>query len=157
LSVIQVKIPSLNARRDDILPIAQHYLVKFNQKFGKNCVAISAEAERALKQFNWGGDVRELKNVIERAVLLSTGPELNIGDIGIEEGGTPDRVNNRYNGELGFIPPEGVDIIARMESIERQFIEEALRISGGNETQAAQLINLKYSTFRYRMKKLKIK
>ena len=69
LAVVKVAIPSLNERREDILPIAHHYLVEFGRKFGKPVAGIARDAEEALTVHRWKGNVRELKNVIERAVL----------------------------------------------------------------------------------------
>ena len=73
LGVIKVQVPSLNERWDDILPMARHFLYKFSRKFGKTFSGISPRAESALMAHDWTGNVRELKNIIERGVLIGKG------------------------------------------------------------------------------------
>jgi len=84
LAVVKIEIPSLNERRDDILPIAKHFLLEFSRKFSKTFTAIDPEAEEALKQYVWTGNVRELRNMIERGTLLAEGPTLKVKDLGFE-------------------------------------------------------------------------
>jgi transcriptional regulator with PAS, ATPase and Fis domain len=81
-AVVKLEVPSLNLRRDDIIPMAKHFLVECSQKFKKSFSSISPEAEAALTEYDWPGNVRELKNLIERGVLLSDGPELMLEDLG---------------------------------------------------------------------------
>lgn len=157
LGVITVQVPSLNERRDDIIPLAKHFLMEFSDKFGKKFTAISPQAERALITYNWIGNVRELRNVIERAVLTGKEPELTVRDFGIEDV-SKGHVSERIRHEDGFppIPPTGIDLLSVQESLERFYIQEAIRIAGGNESKAAKLLNLNHHTFRYRRRKLKI-
>ena len=84
LGVIKVHVPSLNERRDDIMPIAKHFLLEFNRKFGKAFTGISPQAESALIHYQWVGHVRELRNIIEKGVLIGKGPVLDVEDIGLE-------------------------------------------------------------------------
>lgn len=156
LAVIKVEVPSLDKRRDDIIPIARHFVVELGQKHGKSFRGISREAESALNEFHWEGNVRELRNVIERAVLIGEGLELTVEDLGIgrdDKGEPPDR---QPTGRFPSIPPTGIDLPSIQESLERHYIEEALRMAGGNESKAAQLLNINHHTFRYRRKKLQI-
>ena len=74
LGVIKIEIPSLNERRDDILLLAKHFLHAFMTKFGKNFSGLSKDAEQALLEYRWKGNVRELKNMIERGLLWGPGP-----------------------------------------------------------------------------------
>ena len=156
LSVVKVKVPSLNERREDILPLARHFLEVFNRKHGRAFTGISPGAEKALERFYWEGNVRELKSVIERGVLVATGPTLTSKDMGIRE----DAQGKPKNGQLetGFPPIQatGVDLSDLQESMERHYIEEALKMANGNESKAARLLNLNHHTFRYRRKKLQI-
>jgi DNA-binding NtrC family response regulator len=158
LGVIKVQIPSLNERPEDIIPLAKHFLYEFSNKFGKACTGITPEAENALMSYRWTGNVRELRNLIERGVLTGQGPELKPQDLGIEEirGG---EASERKKAHMGFppLPPAGIDISSVQESLERFYIKEALKIAGGNESKAARLLNLNHHTFRYRKKKLHIK
>jgi len=155
LGVIKVEIPSLNERRDDIIPLAMHFLSGFNRKFGKTFSNISGQAENILLQHTWTGNIRELRNMIERAALIGKGPELTLHDLGIKE-----RSDNRKNpvkkmeSLFGEFPPEGISLDKIHSSIEKYYIDKALALSCGNETRAAKLVNLKLNTFRYRRNKL---
>jgi DNA-binding NtrC family response regulator len=152
LAVVKVEVPSLNERRDDILPLARHFLHEFSRKHGRHYTDISPEAEDILKHHHWKGNVRELRNVIERAVLLGEGPVVEPWDLGMTKPSahTPSPFGE---GKEGFPPmPEGgVDLAA----LERHYIQEALRKAGGNAVQAAKLLSMSYYAFRYRLKKLK--
>ncbi|MBW1779424.1 MAG: sigma-54-dependent Fis family transcriptional regulator [Deltaproteobacteria bacterium] len=158
LGVIKVQVPSLNDRRDDILPIARHFLYEFSRKFDKIFSHISPKAESALMAYNWTGNVRELKNMIERAVLIGNGPALEDSDLGIaesREGEPPTRVKN----EMAFppLPATGIDLPALGETLDKHYIEAALRMAEGNESKAAKLLNMNHHTFRYHRKKLQTK
>jgi len=158
LGVVKVTIPSLNVRVEDIIPLAKHFLYGFSKKFNKSFTSISPEAERALKRHTWIGNVRELKNIIERAVLTSTGPVLGVQDLCLEM----DRESKAqdYSGrELRFPPVtgEGVDFLSIQKSLEKYYLEEALKVAEGNESKAAELLKMNRHTFRYHRKELHIK
>jgi len=85
IAVIKIEVPSLNDRREDIVPLARHFLVEFSGKLGKAFSCITPEAEDVLKAYQWQGNIRELKNVIERGVILGKGPELTLRDLGIRK------------------------------------------------------------------------
>jgi DNA-binding NtrC family response regulator len=156
LAVIKVEVPPLDKRRDDIIPIARHFLVAFSQKHDRSFSGLSVEAEKALNELPWEGNVRELRNVIERAVLVGKGPEITLEDLGIDS----HRGGQTARGPMaeGFppLPPTGIDLTSVQESLERHYIEEALRMAGGNESKAAKLLNINHHTFRYRKKKLQL-
>ncbi|MCJ7616595.1 MAG: sigma-54 dependent transcriptional regulator, partial [Desulfobacterales bacterium] len=156
LGVINVQIPSLKERRRDIIPLAKHFLYEFSKKFDKTFTSIDSEAETALKEYSWVGNVRELKNLIERGVLAGKGPKLTLQDLGIE--GVNDREINKLDGNIPCFPPitsAGIDLSSVQNSLEKFYIEEALKMTGGNESNAAKLLNINYHTFRYRRNKLK--
>jgi DNA-binding NtrC family response regulator len=158
LGIIKVHVPSLNERRDDIIPLAKHFLVTFSTKFGKRFTGISREAESALMAYNFTGHVRELRNLVERATLTGKGPQLNSHDLGIENPEKAEARKQRAN-EF-FFPPlseEGIDLVSTQESLEKHYIEQALRMAKGNESKAAKLLNMNHHTFRYRRKKLQIR
>jgi DNA-binding NtrC family response regulator len=155
LAVIKIEVPSLNQRRDDIIPIAKHYLLEFSQKFGKTYTAISPDTEAVLKEFNWTGNIRELKNLIERGVLLGKGPELSLQDLGLEKICEDDGMKELGNGtKLPLISTSGLDLPSFLDSIEKYYFDEALKIADGNESKAAKLLQMSRDTFRYRRKKL---
>ena len=144
----------MNERRDDIMPLAKHFLNEFSKKFGKKTTGISPQAETALLDHKWVGHVRELRNLIERGVLTAKGRELTVHDLGIE--GVKKGVANNDQAEMPFppIPPTGIDLSSVQESVEKHYIEEAVKMAGGNESKAAKLLNMNHHTFRYRRKKL---
>jgi len=157
LGVIKVQIPSLNERRDDIIPIAEHFIYQFSQKFGKKVAGITPQAKNLLTTYNWTGNVRELKNFIERAILITKGSQLTARDFGVREEDEQKTVRQEA-GETSFppLPSTGVDLTSLQESLEKHYINEALKIAGGNESQAARLLNINHHTFRYRRKKLQV-
>jgi DNA-binding NtrC family response regulator len=155
LGVIKVQVPSLNERPDDIIPLTKHFLQEYSQKFGKKFTGISSEAEPLLLGHDWTGHVRELKNLIERAVLIGKGPELKVKDLGLKTQKQRDTLSSAETGS-GFpaLPLEGMDLTEQRQNFESHYIEEALKIAKGNESKAAKLLNMNHHTFRYRKKKL---
>jgi DNA-binding NtrC family response regulator len=99
--------------------------------------------------------VRELKNLVERAVLIGKGPDLLPVDLGIGSH-TQDETKAHVSEKAGFppLPSEGLDLDGQLQSFEKHYIEEALKIAKGNESKAAKLLNINHHTFRYRRKKL---
>lgn len=152
LAVVKVEVPSLNERREDIIPIAEYLLEQISQRHGKRFNGISPEAEDILKKHHWRGNVRELRNMIERAALIGTGKVLTPADLGIEVSG--DVLSTPFthgSGPFPSLPEGGID----MAALEDQYVREALERTGGNAVQAARLLSMSYYAFRYRMKKHK--
>lgn len=150
LQVIPIFLPPLRERRSDILLLARSFIASFNSEFGKNVKQISPEAEKVLVEYDWPGNIRELRNVIERAVILENDETMELEHLPRElvsrsapsGGGSP----------LEFaLPPDGIDI----EDVERELIRQALETSDGNQSKAAKKLNLGIDAFRYRMKKFK--
>ncbi|WP_020674946.1 sigma-54-dependent transcriptional regulator [Geopsychrobacter electrodiphilus] len=150
LQVIPIFLPPLRERRDDILLLARHFISGFNREFGKDVKRISPEAEAVLIKYDWPGNIRELRNVIERAVILENDETMELSHL-------PREVVSRSlpagdGGPLIFnLPTEGIDI----EDVERELIKQALESSDGNQSKAAKKLNLGIDAFRYRMKKFK--
>ena len=161
IAVITVKVPSLKERRDDIIPLAKYFLMKYNTKFVKNVTGFSSEAQQSLVGHNWEGNVRELKNLIEKAVLTCKKNEITADDLGTDLDAYS-KENSEHYGQKGnylYFPPiseVGVDLESLERSLETFYFNEALRLSKGNESKAAQLLNLNHHTFRYRRRKLGI-
>jgi DNA-binding NtrC family response regulator len=156
LAVVRIEVPALNQRRDDILLIARHFLVEFSQKLGKTFTGLSPDAQTALKNYNWTGNVRELRNIIERAVLLSNGPIIQLEDLDLKK---MDRSSQRPETgdrpELPALSEAGLDFPLTLNTIEKFYFDKALLLANGNESLAAKLLNLSRDTFRYRRKKIK--
>jgi DNA-binding NtrC family response regulator len=155
LGVIKVQVPSLNQRPNDIIPLAKYFLQEFSNKFGKKFTSISREAEHALLSHNWTGNVRELKNLIEGAVLIGKGEQLTPQQLGLEAPGrhAEPPAADLETGVL-TIPPEGLNLDEKLQAFEKHYIEMALEIAKGNESKAARLLKMNHHTFRYRRKKL---
>ena len=154
LGVIRIQVPSLNERSEDILPLAKYYLDHFNTKFSTRFKGLSTEAEQALHAHHWTGNVRELKNLIERAVLTGRHEHLTPRDMGLEATRESSCDPETWLQILPTLPATGMDLPQALERIERHFIEQALKLSGANESQAARLLGLNHHTFRYRHRKL---
>jgi len=148
LSVIKIEVPSLKARKEDILLLAYHFLRQFCRKFRKPVETIAPEAEQSLLKKAWQGNIRELRNLIERAVLLT-----NRGELGVEDLGLPVCPPSPLS-EGEVFPSAGVDLTTILDGVEKRYLDWALEASQGNESKAAGLLKMNYHTFRYRRKRL---
>jgi len=162
LAVIVLDVPPLRERGSDVLLLTEHFLRSFNAKYGKVVREMSAAARDLLLSYPWPGNVRELSHVIERAVLWSRGPTLDIEHLALTSPtgvGSADHGASRASGSPGgepgaapaaaALPPPGVDLAQWEKSV----IERALREAGGNQTKAAQRLGISRDTLRYRLKK----
>lgn len=152
LGVVKIHLPSLNERKEDILLIARYFMNEFNEKFHRCFAGLSPEAEKALLEHHWVGNVRELRNAIERAVLVGRGDRITAEDLGFGEETAP---ASRHDGlaTLPGLPEQGLDLPALLEDIRQRLIEESLARTGGNEAQAARLLGVKPHTLRYHKSK----
>lgn len=152
IGVIKIQIPSLNERKEDIIPIAEYFLSEYNKKFNRSFVTISDQAKQILKSHNWVGNIRELKNYIERGIIMGTEPELTVQDLGMlnNKSDINESMAAVSNGLFPNLPEEGI----QLEEMETHYINEALRIANGNDAKAAKLLGLSYYAFRYRRKKI---
>ena len=155
LAVVKIRVPALNNRRDDILPIARHFLSEFNDKFSKKDKCFSAQAEHALESFHWKGNIIELRNCVERGVLISSGNEIQTQDLGIHNKDQKRDMNGVENG-LPEISSNGIDCNEILHTIEMHYLKSALKLSNGNETKAAKFLKMSRDKFRYRRAKLGI-
>ncbi|MDY6854502.1 MAG: sigma-54 dependent transcriptional regulator [Thermodesulfobacteriota bacterium] len=156
LCVVKVTLPSLNERHEDIIPLAKYFLNEFNKKFKKKFKGISKEAQIGLLGHYWMGNVRELKNIIERGSLIGQGPQLKLEDIGMDKSEGERKEQNEHDYCFPKIPSTGVDLLSIQNSLEKAYIKEALKMASGNESKAARLLNINHHTFRYRRRKLQI-
>ncbi len=150
LAVVRIRVPSLTSRKEDILPLARLFLYQYSEKFDKKIKGITPRAAAALLGHPWKGNVRELRNIIERAVLMACGLELDTPDLGLE----PQCESDTIPQAPARLTPVGVDLPAVLHDLERTYYEQALALAEGNESQAARLLNVSRDTFRYRRGKL---
>lgn len=149
LQVIPIMLPSLRERKEDILPLANHFISLFNRDFNKKIQGIDSVAERMLTEYGWPGNIRELKNVIERAIILGNNDTLQLENLPLEIIAKSSSVPMGESTSSFRLPPEGIDI----EEVERELIRQALEVTEWNQSKAAKKLNLGIDAFRYRMKK----
>jgi DNA-binding NtrC family response regulator len=154
LAVIILHLPPLRDRGTDVLVLAQHFLERFNAKYGKQVRQLDERARELLLDYPWPGNVRELSHVIERAVLWSRGPTLDVEHLSLatpQQAPEPGRAAAAppATQEPPPVPPSGI----ALEQWERTLIEQALRECDGNQTRAAQRLGISRDTLRYRLKK----
>jgi len=147
LQVIPIFLPSLRERKEDILVLANYFIEMFTKEFNKPIKAISSMAEKLLVEYNWPGNIRELKNVIERAIILGNDDTLLLENLPLEIVAKASQVTMPM--ATFKLPPEGIDI----EEVERELIKQSLEITDWNQSKAAKKLNLGIDAFRYRMKK----
>ena len=152
ISVIPMHLPPLRERKDDIPELINHFVNKFCEQTGRE-LTISPKAMQILENYAWHGNVRELEHTIERAVALERGDE-------IQPERLPDHITN-YNPErikAEFdLPDDGLNLVAHLESLERTYVVEALRKTSGNQTKAADLLQMQVRSLRHLLDKHNIR
>jgi two-component system response regulator PilR (NtrC family) len=153
IAVINIHLPPLRERVEDIGLLAYHFLRSYSEKAGKKLLGISQEALLCLEAYHWPGNVRELENTIERAVALETTDNILVGRL-------PDAVVHNLPPALGKDPfslPEGqFDLDAFLVKIEKNLICQVLEETGGNQTLAAQRLKLTKPSLRHKIQTLGI-
>jgi DNA-binding NtrC family response regulator len=140
LQVMPIPLPPLRERRGDIPLLANYYVDRYNREFKKKVRGISANALRLLESHRWPGNIRELRNAIERAMLLIDREWIEPDDFAMSRAEAPAQFR---------LPPEGVSL----EDVERQLVLQALQRAGGNQTHAGQLLGINRDQVRYRIEK----
>lgn len=151
LNVAKVTVPPLARRKEDIIPLALVFMQKFNQKFGKHFRRISLQARNMLVEHSWRGNIRELKNAVERVVLMEEGDTIEPGHLAFL-GAILHSPISRSTLQIR-LPPEGINL----DALTRDLIAQALELSGGNKTRAAKLLGISRPTLIYRIEKHRIR
>ena len=148
ISVIPISLPPLRDRREDIPELVDHFIGKFCDQAGKS-LSISPKAMQMLEGYMWGGNVRELEHTIERAVALERGDEIlperlpeNITNY------NPERINAEFD-----LPDTGLNLAAHLDNLEKTYVLEALRKTDGNQTKAADLLQMQVRSLRHLLDK----
>lgn len=147
LNVVKLTIPPLRERKEDILPLFKFFMNHFNEQFKKGFFHISPEAKEIILSYPWFGNIRELRNVVERIILLEKGDQIDQKHLAFLSK-REDKVEFKP-----VIPAQGVIL----EEVEKNYIIEALRMKKGNKMQAAKLLGISRSALLYRMEKYGIK
>jgi two-component system NtrC family response regulator len=143
LNVVTIQIPPLRERREDIPLLLDHFLRKFAEKNRRDVTGLTAAARDALLKYDYPGNVRELENITERAVLLCRGRVIDVEDL-------PATVRPAQRSASAPLPKDLPGVLA---DIERQAIQSALERTGGIQTQAAEALGISERVLRYKMKK----
>ena len=146
LNVLPIALPPLRARADDIPRLAHYFVDNYNAEFRKRVRRVAPETMKRLQAYGWPGNIRELRNAIERAMLLAEGDELTDADFPLATGAAP------RSSEGVQLPAHGIDL----EQLERSLVVQALERSGWNQTRAATLLGLNRDQIRYRIEKFKL-
>jgi PAS domain S-box-containing protein len=153
LNVIQILIPPLRERTEDIVPMTRFFIEHYNRKFKRNIEGVTDAAAKQLVAHDWPGNVRELRNAIERAMILEEGPSITTGSLPIAIA-RPDGIGPLVGIPLGAeTPADGLSL----EDNERSLLVRALEKTEGNQTQAARLLRITRDTLRYKMKKFNLR
>jgi transcriptional regulator with GAF, ATPase, and Fis domain len=158
LNVVTIPLPPLRERSTDIPQLAEYFVKRVCAEAGRPPMPITTEAMRLLLHYHWPGNVRQLEAVLQRAVLLSDGKKIDYTDLPIEVRFSSLPSREPGAGSTGethrfLLPPQGIDL----EGVEREFILQAMEVSGWVIAKAAKLLGLSYRTLQYRLEKFQIR
>ena len=152
LNVIPIHLPPLRERPEDIPILVAHFIRRISKDVGKTVRGISPDALGIIERYHWPGNIRELENVIERAIVLGSGEQI------VAEALPPHLARPREGSEFPVdIPGTGLDLEALLADVELRYIRLALERAGGLQTRAAELLRLSFRQFRYKIQKHGIK
>ena len=142
LNVFPIRVPALRERAEDVVPLATHFARHYGRTCGKRVEGLSADLKERLTQYQWTGNVRELRNVIERAVILENGPILSGSSIILGADAAPAVEIARQE-----------DPIIPLDQMEFAMVTRAVRAAGGNQSKASRLLEITRDQLRYRVKR----
>jgi two-component system response regulator PilR (NtrC family) len=148
LNVIPVHLPPLRDRREDIPLLVSHFIKKLSHEVGREVRGVVPDALAVLEHYHWPGNIRELENVIERAIVLGSSEMIDVDTLPVPLRQPPDRQDVSLE-----LPPEGLDLEATLDRIEQRYMQMALDRMGGVQTRAAELLRVSFRQFRYKLQK----
>ena len=154
LGVVVIDLPPLRERIQDLELFVPAFIDEFNRSMGRRITGVSSNALELMRRYTWPGNIRELRNVIERAMVLCEGEEIQPAHLPAELSdsyGTLSRA--RPSASRPDLPPDGVSLENVVTDLERRFVEQALERTDGNQTEAAELLSISRDQLRYRMEK----
>ncbi len=147
LNVMDIRLPSLRERKEDIPLLIKHFINKFSSEIQKHVTGISREASEILMKYNYPGNIRELENIIERAVVLTRNKLIGPEDLPLLAGqNTANKILDPYNFDSGYEE--------KVKAFESTMIKEALNISNGNKSAAARMLGISERHLRSRIERL---
>ncbi len=150
LSVIQIDIPPMRDRGDDVILLASHYINSLATPLRRKIRGLDREVVRIFKSYPWPGNVRELRNVIERSIILEDGDMITTRYLPPTLGRTPSAGAGESSTDLFVLPRTGISL----EALEKSLVRQALEQCAGNQTRAAAMLGISRDQLRYRMKKM---
>ena len=153
INVIPIHLPPLRERREDIAPLAEHFVAKYRQQMGKPVTGLTPEALQWLEHADWPGNVRQLENVIERAVALERGALIQTSSLPNGNGARAAAREVPAAAEAAALPEHGLDLPKLLETQERELVSQALRQADGRHDRAARLLAISPRQFRYLLDK----
>jgi DNA-binding NtrC family response regulator len=150
LNVVAIDVPPLRERRDDIPPLLEHFLQKFSRENKRRIPAFSKESWEALLRYDYPGNIRELENIVHRAVVMCRDNFVTTEDL-------PQVLRTSSVGEHGHQRGAPASLVEQVELLEKDLVFEALRLSGDNQSKAAQQLGISERNLRYRLKKWGLK
>lgn len=157
INVIPIALPPLRERREDIPLLAEHFLAKYSEQMEKPVTAISTPAMDLLTKHDWPGNIRELENVIERAVALESAAAIQPENLPPAVRSAVPRAPLPQAVATEVLPEGGLDLEARVQEIERGYISQALEREHGVQVKAAELLGMSFRSFRYYVKKYNLR
>ena len=158
INVIELAVPPLRDRTDDIALLANHILERIAREYECDAATLSQDAVNRLKEHDFPGNVRELENILERAFTLCDAEKISASDLhlgnGLGSGAGNTNGDATADASPALVPEGDIDLEGYLESIERQAIEKALEATRWNKTAAAKRLGISFRALRYRLKKL---
>ena len=145
LNVVQIELPPLRERKEDLPLLVSHFLDKFARRMAAPLEGVDKEAMKILASHSWPGNIRELENTIERAIILSDGPVITPESL-------PARLGESREIDLSRLLSDDLSIKKNVCAVERALIRKALETTGGNRTRAAKILEISHRTLLYKMK-----